>query len=172
VNFHLNPNAGLIFINEFELDFFKCEPEANSNHKGGHWFFGPGRFVLGGFYTTDRFADIYEAQLQNLGAARALMRVRVIRGNYAFYLIWEQKCYEDARGSENGFYLFARGSVLPPDRNSTSVSTEAGAVYKGIFRREKDTSDSLGLGFVRAASELPGLQQLEQPGVRFPRASL
>jgi porin len=147
VGFHLNPNAGLIFINEFEFDFFRSEPEANPTRRGGHWFFGPGRILVGGFYTTDRFADIYEAQLKDLGVANTSNRVREIPGDYGIYLVWEQKCYEDAPGSENGFYLFARGSVLPADRNFTSESIEAGAVYKGIFRRQTDTRDSLGLGF-------------------------
>ena len=147
VDFHLNPDAGLIFIDEVQFDFFKCEPVANPARRGRHWFFGPGRFLAGGFYLTNRFADIYEMQLKDLGALNTSKRVREIPGDYGIYLVWEQKCYEDAPGSENGFYLFGRGSVLPADRNFTSLSTEAGAVYKGIFRRERDTSDSLGLGF-------------------------
>jgi porin len=144
---HLNPNAGLIFINELELDFLKPEPAGASAPTRGHWLFGPGRFLAGGFYTTDRFADVYEAQLEELGAANAPNRVREISGNYGIYLVWEEKFYEEALDTENGLYAFARGTVLPADRNFVSVATETGVVYKGVFRRAKDTLDSLGLGF-------------------------
>jgi len=147
VGFHLNPSTGLIFIDEFELDFAGSAPEANPGHSKGRWFFGPSRVLLGGYYTTDLFTDIYEAQLQRLGVTHAPNRVRAISGNYGVYLIWEQKCYEEEPGSENGFYFFARGSVLPADRNFTSVSAEVGAVYKGILRRQTDARDSVGLGF-------------------------
>jgi porin len=144
---HLNPSAGLIFINELELDFLKPEPNANPTRTGGHWLFGPVRFLVGGFYTTDRFADVYEAQLEELGAANASHRVREISGNYGIYLVWEEKFYEATPDTENGLYAFARGSILPADRNFVSVTTEAGLVYKGVFRCDKDTLDSFGLGF-------------------------
>ena len=52
-----------------------------------------------------------------------------------------------APGAENGLYAFARGTVLPADRNFVSVTTEAGVVYKGVFRWAKDSLDSLGVGF-------------------------
>ena len=144
---HLNPSAGLIFINELELDFLKPEPQVNPTRTTGHWLFGPGRFLAGGFYTTDRFADVYEAQLEELGVATASHRVREISGNYGIYLVCEEKFYEDTPGIENGLYAFARGSVLPEDRNFVSVTTEAGLVYKGLFRCEKDTLDSFGVCF-------------------------
>jgi len=144
---HLNPGAGLIFIDELELDFLKPKPAANPTPTGGHWLFGPGRILVGGFYTTDRFADVYEAQLEELGAASAQSRAREISGNYEIYLVWEEKFYEVAPGTENGLYAFARGSVLPADRNFVSVTTETGVVYKGVFRYAKGAVDSLGLGF-------------------------
>jgi carbohydrate-selective porin OprB len=37
--------------------------------------------------------------------------------------------------------------VLPKDRNIDTVSAETGAVYKGVFRRQKDLRDSIGIGF-------------------------
>ena len=144
---HLNPSSGLIFINELELDFLKPEPSANPERTGGHWLFGPVRFLVGGFYTTDRFEDAYEAQLEELGAANARSQVRGLSGNYGIYLVWEEKFYEEAPDTENGLYAFARGTVLPADRNFVSMATEAGAVYKGVFRCAKDTLDSLGVGF-------------------------
>lgn len=144
---HLNPNAGLIFINELELDFLKPGAAADPPPTGGHWFFGPGSFLVGGFYTTDRFADVYEAQLEELGAPTSPHQVRHISGNYGLYLVWEEKFYEEAPDTENGLYAFARGTVLPADRNFVSVATESGVVYKGIFRCAKDTLDSFGLGF-------------------------
>ena len=147
VDFHLNPSAGLIFIDEFELDFSKSKRKGDSTNGIGRWFFGPGRFLLGGYYTTDRFGDIYEAELKRLGVKNAPHSVREFPGNYGVYLVWEPKLYEDAPRSENGLYLFARGSLLPADRNFTSVSAEAGAVYKGMFRCLGDSRDSLGVGF-------------------------
>jgi len=62
-------------------------------------------------------------------------------------VIWEQKFYQDARDSPNGLFLFGRGLLLPDDRNFDTLSAEVGAVYKGVFRRQKDAQDSLGLGF-------------------------
>ncbi|MGA8655691.1 MAG: carbohydrate porin [Chthoniobacterales bacterium] len=85
--------------------------------------------------------------LEDLGVAKTSNRVREIPGNYGIYLVWEEKFYEANPGIENGLYAFARGSVLPADRNIGSVAAEAGAVYKGVFRREKDTLDSFGVGF-------------------------
>lgn len=65
----------------------------------------------------------------------------------AVYLIWEQRFYQDAPGSPNGLFLFGRGLLLPSDRNFDTVSAEVGAVYRGVFRRQADLHDSLGLGF-------------------------
>ena len=144
---HLNASSGLIFINEFQLDFLKPEPSPKPERPSRHWLFGPGRFLVGGFYTTDRFADVYEAQLEELGAANASHRVREISGNYGIYLVCEEKFYEATPDTENGLYAFGRDSVLPADRNFVSVAIEAGLVYKGVFRCEKDTLDSFGLGF-------------------------
>ena len=107
---HWNPNSGLIFINELELDFLKAEDGADPAPRSGRWLFGPGRFLVGGFYTTDRFADVYEAQLEELGAPSAPNRVREISRNYGIYLVWEEKFYEEAPDTENGLYTFARGN--------------------------------------------------------------
>jgi porin len=70
-----------------------------------------------------------------------------IAGDYGVYAIWEQKLYEDAPDSPNGLFLFGRGLLLPENRNFDTLSAEAGAVYKGVFRRQKDTQDSFGIGF-------------------------
>ena len=147
VDFHLNPSTGLIFLNEFAFDFLKSGvPETPANGPG-RWFFGPGHVVIGGFYASNQFENIYQAELQTLGALEPPAQVDHIAGNYAGYAIWEHKLYEDAPGSPNGFFLFGRGLLLPNDRNFVTLSAETGAVYKGVFRRQKDAQDSLGLGF-------------------------
>jgi len=147
VDFHLNPSTGLIFLNEFDFDFLKRgAPEAPANGPG-RWFFGPGHVVIGGFYASNQFENIFQAQLQNLGALEPPAQVGHLAGDYAGYAIWEQKFYEDAPVSPNGLFLFGRGLLLPADRNFVTFSGETGAVYKGLFRRQKDAQDSLGLGF-------------------------
>lgn len=147
VDFHLNPRTGLIFVNELAFDFLGgAAPESvESSHR--RWFFGPGHCSIGGFYATNQFKDIYQAQLQSLGALEAPARVEKIGGDYGVYLIWEQRFYQDAPGSPNGLFLFGRGLLLPSDRNFDTVSAEIGAVYRGVFRRQTALQDSLGLGF-------------------------
>jgi porin len=148
VDFHLNPNSGLIFLNEFDLDFLRREPPAVPAKGFARWFFGPGHLAIGGFYATNRFENIYQAELQTFGATNAPARVREVSGDYGFYALLEQKVYEDTLDSPNGLFLFGGGCRLPEDRNFISVSVDAGAVYKGIFRRQKESQDSLGIGFV------------------------
>ncbi|HEV3066114.1 MAG TPA: carbohydrate porin [Chthoniobacterales bacterium] len=148
VDFHLNPSSGLIFLNELDFDFLSREPSALPAKDSGHWFFGPGHLLFGGFYATNRFENIYEAELQTFGAPGAHGRIREVSGDYGIYVLLEQKFYEDAPGSPNGLFLFGRGCRLPNDRNFITVSVDAGAVYKGIFRRQKESQDSLGIGFV------------------------
>src|SRR5271157_6159722 len=65
-----------------------------------------------------------------------------------FMCHWSRDSMKEAPGSPNGLFLFGRGCRLPNDRNFITVSVDAGAVYKGIFRRQKESQDSLGIGFV------------------------
>jgi porin len=147
VDFHLNPSAGLIFLNEFAFDFLMTSAPETPADGPGRWFFGPGHVVIGGFYASNQFENIFQAQLQNLGALEPPAQASHLAGDYAGYAIWEQKLYEDAPVSPNGLSLFGRGLLLPSDRNFVTLSAETGAVYKGLFRRQKDLQDSLGLGF-------------------------
>src|SRR3984893_13961294 len=148
IDFHLNPNSGLIFLNELDFDFLTREPSGVPAKNSGRWFFGPGHLLIGGFYATNRFVNVYEAELRAFGAPSAPARVREVPGDYGIYVLLEQKFYEDALGSPNGLFLFGRGCRLPNDRNFITVSIDAGAVYKGVFRRQKESQDSLGIGFI------------------------
>src|SRR5271157_1104505 len=65
-----------------------------------------------------------------------------------FMCHWSRDSMKEAPSSPNGLFLFGRGCRLPNDRNFITVSVDAGAVYKGIFRRQKESQDSLGIGFV------------------------
>jgi porin len=147
VDFHLNPSSGLIFLNELVFDFLNREPPGIPPPGPGRWFFGPGHFVIGGLYATNRFDNIYQERLAALGVGTSLQAVGKESGDYGIYALWEQKIYEAVPGSPNGLYLFTRGLVLPKDRNIDTVSAETGAVYKGVFRRQKDLRDSIGIGF-------------------------
>ena len=147
VDFHLNPNAGLIFLNELDFDFLRREPPAVPAKNSERWFFGPGHLLIGGFYATNRFENTYEAELQNFGAPSAPTRVREVSGDYGIYVLLEQRFYEEAPGSPNGLFLFGRGCRLPDDRNFITVSVDAGAVYKGVFRRQSGSQDSFGIAF-------------------------
>jgi Carbohydrate-selective porin, OprB family len=113
VDFHLNPSRGLIFLNEFAFDFLKNgAPEIPANSPGG-LFFGPGHIAIGGFYASNQFENIYQAELQTLGVLEPPERVGHIAGDYGVYAIWEQKFYEDAPESPNGLFLFGRGLREP-----------------------------------------------------------
>jgi porin len=145
-DFHLNPSKGLIFLNEFAFDFLSREPAEENVGGPGRWFIGPGHFVIGGLYSTDRMEDIFQGELRRLGVSPSSKPIRELPDDYAIYSILEQKVYEEALGSAGGLYLFGRCMVLPSDRNFDTVSAEVGAVYKGIFRRQRDLRDSLGIG--------------------------
>jgi hypothetical protein len=124
-------------LNEFAFDFRKSEVPEIPADGPGRWFFGPGHIVIGGFYASNQFENIYQAQLESLGALEPPAQVSHIAGNYGVYAIWEQKLYEDARDSPNGLFLFGRGLLLPDDRNFDTLSAEVGAVYKGVFAGKK-----------------------------------
>ena len=146
VDFHLNPSTGLIFLNEVAFSFLNHEAPENPANGPARWFIGPGHVVIGGFYASNQFKSIYQAQLQDVGALEPPAQVRHIAGDYGVYAIWEQKLYEDAPYSPNGLFIFGRGLLLPDDRNFDTLSAETGAVYRGVFRRQKDSQDSLGIG--------------------------
>jgi len=71
IDFHLNPSTGLIFLNELAFDFLNRQLPGVPPPGAGRWFFGPGHVLIGGFYATNRFENIYQAQLQRSGVAGA-----------------------------------------------------------------------------------------------------
>ena len=146
IDFHLNPSTGLIILNELAFDFLGPRPGVPAPG-AGRWFIGPGHVLIGGFYATNRFENIYQAQLQRSGVAEALTPPADLSGDYGVYSLWEQQFYQDTPKSAGGLYLFARGLAVPADRNFVTVSAETGAVYKGVLRRQADLRDSVGVGF-------------------------
>jgi porin len=146
IDFHLNPSTGLIILNELAFDFLGLQPRAQPPG-AGRWFIGPGHVLIGGFYATNRFENIYQAQLQRSGVAEAFTPLADLTGDYGVYSLWEQQFYQDTPNSAGGLYLFARGLAVPADRNFITVSAETGAVYKGVLRRQADLRDSIGVGF-------------------------
>lgn len=146
VDFHLSPSEGLIFISEIDVDYLSREPDGGHAGSPGRWFIGPGHVVVGGFYSTDKMEDIFQAQLHSLGLLSD-KSVRQLRDDYAIYCILEQKLYEPVLGSANGLYLFGRGMFLPADRNFDTISVETGAVYEGLFRQAPAIRDAFGIGF-------------------------
>jgi porin len=176
INFHLNPGEGLIFLNEVAFDYLSREPQENNVTGPGRWFIGPGHLVIGGFYSTNRMEDIFQAQLRSLGVSPSGKPVRHSRGDYATYSILEQKFYEPELGSPSGLYLFERFIFLPNDRNFATISVETGVAYKGLFRQARDVRDSFGIGFgynrisgrVREADRAAANEGVEQvPNFRF-----
>jgi hypothetical protein len=106
-------------LNEIAFDFLKKGvPEIPANGPGG-WFFGPGHIAIGGFYASNQFENIYQAELQTLGALEPPAQVGHLAGDYGVYAIWEQKVYEDAPESPNGLFLF--GAVYCFQRIATLI---------------------------------------------------
>jgi porin len=146
IDFHLNPSIGLIILNELAFDFLSLQSGVPPSG-AGRWFIGPGHVLIGCFYATNQFENIYQAQLQRSGFAEALKPLADLAGDYGVYSLWEQQFYQDVPNSSGGLYLFARGLVVPADRNFLTASAETGLVYKGVFRRQADLRDSIGVGF-------------------------
>jgi porin len=89
VDFHLNPNEGLIFINEFAFDYLSRRAREENVSGPGRWFIGPGHLVIGGFYSTDRMEDVFQAQLRSLGVNPSGKPIRQLPHDYAVYAILE-----------------------------------------------------------------------------------
>lgn len=146
IGFHLNPSTGLIILNELAFDFFGLQPGVPAAG-AGHWLIGPAHVLIGGFYATNRFENIYQARLQRSGVAEAFTPLADLSGDYGVYSLWEQQFYQAAPDSAGGLFLFARGLAVPADRNFVTVSAETGVVCKGVLRRQPDLQDSIGIGF-------------------------
>ena len=68
-----------------------------------------------------------------------------VSGNYTFYLAADQMIlHRPDSGECSGLGVFFRLALAPKNRNTVTLSSEAGVTCKGIFGREDDT---LGLGF-------------------------
>ena len=85
VDFHLNPSEGLIFIDEFAFDYLSREPQEKNINGPERWFLGPGHLVIGGFYSTDRMEDIFQAPTSScLQVTRSRLCIRLFRRRVAW----------------------------------------------------------------------------------------
>ncbi len=184
VDFHLNLGTGVLLISELSLDFLKEDPEAAPDRrlpvsppKPAGFHLGTGHVILGGFYHTERFRDAYEARLGDLGVAGEDGRgERRLSGDFGVYALWAERVFRDGPGSPYGLSAFVRGLWVPADRNFISLSTEAGAVYDGIFVRGA-TNDRFGFGLavnrvsdrIRAADRFASTHGVpaSNPGAEF-----
>ena len=95
----------------------------------------PGVYTLGGFYDSKRFDDLHRAGTPH--------------GNYGVYVIGDQQLWSegtDESTAAQGFALFGRLAVAPPDRSLVTYDVEAGMTYTGLLQGRD--GDVLGAAFL------------------------
>ena len=63
----------------------------------------------------------------------------MLRGDFGFYSVFEQKIYRVGGDDDRGIGIFARASYSPPDRNLVDYYADAGLEFIGLSdQRPKD----------------------------------
>jgi len=128
-------NKGLLFVEEFSF-----LPNQYADAKGK-----PGNYKLGLFYSTGRFADLYQDENGNSYALTNLAQKRRY-GNYGLYLHVDQMLYREPSGNgDQGFTPFFVLVLQPAKMNELPVFVDVGLTYKGLIPgRDQDVT---GVGF-------------------------
>jgi porin len=118
--FHLNPNAGLIFIAE---GVYQINPTlANCGMAGA--------YTLGGYYDSRQFTGdfLHPADSANGGLYAIVDQI-----------VYRAERYVDDRSSKRALSIFASCAAAPSDRNLVSLYLDVGCSYLGLLRsREND----------------------------------
>ena len=98
-------------------------------------------------YNSPRLNEIWFQRRFQVGTANSSVRTGLMGADQEFDVNGTGSLFINSSfGAPLG--LSGNARRLPNDRNFITVSVDAGAVYKGIFRRQKESQDSLGIGFV------------------------
>ena len=69
----------------------------------------------------------------------------MLRGDFGFYTVFEQKLYRVGGDDDRGIGIFARASYSPPDRNLIDYYADAGLEFIGLNDQGPRTSSELPL---------------------------
>jgi porin len=99
-----------------------------------------GKFKLGGWRHFGNFSD---QRFSTLGVSLADPASggtpALLRGDFGFYSVLEQKLYRVVGDDDRGIGIFARASYSPPDRNLIDYYADAGLEFIGLSdKRPKD----------------------------------
>lgn len=72
-----------------------------------------------------------------------------LRGNDSAYAIIDQTIFREKGTEDQGASIFARGSVMPSDRNIFDIYFDAGIAYKGLIPGRDDDTVGIGGGYGR-----------------------
>jgi porin len=112
--FHLNPNAGLIFITE---GVYQVAPtKANRGIVGS--------YTLGGYYDSRQYTGdfVHPAHAANGGLYAIVDQI-----------VYRAEPYIDEKSSNRGLSVFSSCAVAPSDRNLVSLYLDIGCNYLGLL---------------------------------------
>jgi porin len=115
----------------------------------------PGNYKLGGFYSTGSFPDLFR-DVQGGSAALSGLPPEIHQGNWGFYLLLDQKVYEDGGiGSARGLTPFV-SLLFSPDQhiNQLPFFANGGLVYQGPFPARPHDRAALGVVYGAFSEEL------------------
>jgi porin len=120
----------------------------------------PGVYKLGGWYATADFADQHFG-LDGTDATVSLADPTVAgpvnrSGNGGVYAVADQMVW---RAGEQSLNLFARGGVVPSDRNLISYYVDGGADIKGLLPGRGNDVFTFGVAYAKISRDAVALDQ-------------
>ena len=146
----VSQDDGLLAIAELQHQTGRGEGELPGTYKVGGWYRN-GAVTRGDATGADLFESLPD----------------IVRHNYSFYAVADQRLTRGTGGEDSGFSAFFRVMAAPSDRNIVTAFADGGVVYSGPFGR---SDDGLGLGFAVAQTSATSLDGLGRTEVRLGRA--
>ncbi len=120
----------------------------------------PGVYKLGGWYATADFADQHFG-LDGTDATVSLADPAVAgplnhSGNGGVYAVADQMVW---RAGDQSLNLFARGGVVPSDRNLISYYVDGGAGFKGLLPGRANDVLTFGVAYAKISRDAAALDQ-------------
>jgi porin len=135
MRFHLNPNAGLIFIAE---GVYQVKPvQANRGMVG--------TYTLGGYYDSRQFAGdfVHPTHSANGGLYAIIDQV-----------IYRAEPYVDEKSGKRGLSVFTSCAVAPSDRNPVSLYLDIGCNYLGLLPCRADDIFGVAASYTKISGDV------------------
>jgi len=136
-------SGGAFMVSEFQ--YLQNQDEKSTGLKSA--------YKLGFWYHTGDFTD------QRFGTDALGRRIPIAldpdyalehRGNWGIYGVIDQMVW---RGAESSVSVFARGSIVPADRNFISWYVDGGVGVKGLFRGRPDDTLTFGASYSKVSPD-------------------